>query len=280
MFHKKIGVALLFAVSISSFIAIFIFYSLASTSSLGAWNPRTSIVFYDGALGGTPNEQDMAYETEGIPFSQVTQTFSNGATTLDSTANILDYAGYGITTTLVPTLEPIMGFQLNFTAQVISETHDVDNRAGFSVILLGEDLQGIELAFWEGKISAQEGGTTNLFSFAESVNFDATAELTDYTLEIIGGRYVLRAEGVYLLDGPVRDYTAWVPPVGAPADPYEQPNFVFLGDNSSQGKSRIRLSYVELMIGTFGPLTITSSPTPTLTPTPAFKLTLPMIIRE
>ena len=277
MLNKKIVAALLLAASICCFVIIFIYSSIASTSRVGALVSSNSIVFYDGALGGTPDEQDMVF---GPPSSLATQIYANGATTLDSTANILDYAGYSITPTLVPTLDPYMGFQLNFTAQVLSETHNADNRAGFSVILLGDDLQGIELGFWEDRISAQEGGTTDLFTFAESVNFDTTSGLTDYTVEIVSTEYVLRAGGIYLMSGSVRDYTEWEPPFDAPGDPYEQPNFVYLGDNSRQGEAKIRLSHVELLVGTFGPLTMTPSPTPTLTPTPASELMLPIIVNE
>ena len=278
MINKKIGVALVFAVSIACFVATFIFSSMSSL--VGAWSTSGDIVYYDGTLGGLPDEQDMVFETVGIPFSQVTQVYSNGATTLDSTANILDYAGYSITPTLVPVLDHFSGFQLNFTAQVLSETHAVENRAGFSVILIGSNLQGIELGFWEGRVSAQEGGTTDLFTFAESVNFDTTSELTDYSVEIIGNSYVLSAGGVNLMQGFVRDYTAWVPPIGAPGDPYEQPDFVYLGDNSSQGKASVRISHVELLMGNWGPITSTPTRTPMPTPTPAAELMLPIIVNE
>jgi len=162
--------------------------------------------------------------------------------------------------------------------QIESEAHDDPNRAGFAVILLAEDVQGIELDFWEDTISAQELGPTNLFRFAESAGFDTTTGLINYALEIVDDTYTLSVANTTILSGTVRDYTAWVPPFGAPEDPYEQPNFIYLGDNSSDGQARIQLSYVAVVTETAVSLPATA--TPTLTPTPAFKLTLPIIIKE
>ncbi len=252
------------------------FFSLFSNfnSNLTAVHPRivsaaeVTTVFYDGSLGGTPDTQSMEYETVGIPFSsQATQSFNGGKTTLDTTPEISDYAGYGITETLIPTLDRTDGFKLNFTIQVESETHSNNDRSGFSVILLASDNQGIELAFWENEIWAQEGGTTDLLSHAEGASFDTTSGLISYELEIVGDVYTLSSANVTLLTGSIRDYTANEPPFGLP-DPYEVPNFVFLGDNTTSGKSKIHLSFVSVTTGTAVPATSTPTATHTSTPNP------------
>jgi len=53
---------------------------------------------------------------------------------------------------------------LSFTVQVVEEYHadsdkdgdGVGDRAGFSVIALSSDAQGIEVGFWKDQIWAQE----------------------------------------------------------------------------------------------------------------------------
>src|SRR5438874_343919 len=51
----------------------------------------STFTLYDGALGGTPDTQGMAFLT---PSVSATQTFSNGVTILDTTLKQGDLAGY------------------------------------------------------------------------------------------------------------------------------------------------------------------------------------------
>jgi uncharacterized repeat protein (TIGR01451 family) len=209
-------------------------------------------VLYDGALDtGTPDTQGFIY----LPSlgAQATQTFSGGVTILDTTPNIADQAGYFAATPL--TLDRSQGYAVRFTAQVLAETHNTDHRAGFSVIVLSQDQRGIELGFWKDAIWAQEGGsaagdTGAIFTHAEEAAFDTTRSLVVYDLTVREGMYTLAAgnDSTYtvILSGTLRDYTAFT---GFP-DPYETPNFLFLGDNASSAKAKIRLATVSVITDT------------------------------
>jgi len=191
---------------------------------------------YDGALGGTPDTQGLLYpETFAV---SATQTFSNGVTILDTTPLQSDLAGYIGNPASVPALDRTSGYTLTFGVQVVSEAHSNNNRAGFSVIALSQDKLGIELGFWSDHIWAQEGGTSNLFTHAEDAPFTTTTGLISYTLAIHGGTYALSANGAPILNGNLRDYSAFVGPI----DPYETPNFIFLGDDTSSAKAKIKLA--------------------------------------
>jgi hypothetical protein len=219
--------------------------------------PTDTLVLYDGALGGTPDTQNFEYAAvnPNFPFppAQATQTYSPALslTILDTTPEIGDLAGYAVTPTLVPTLSRQAGFRLDFSLRIHSENHNNNDRAGFSITMLSEDLLGIELAFWENEIWAQEGGNPpDLFTHAEGVAYDTTAAIVDYELEMVEDLYLLSANGIPILSGPLRDYTAWEPPFPFIPDPYEQPNLIALSDNTSSAQGEIWISYVAITTDT------------------------------
>jgi hypothetical protein len=124
-----------------------------------------SIVLYDGALGGTPDTQGkMRYRTSRGAVAS--QSFADGCTTLDSTANQQDAAGYMAEPAAIPALDRAAGYEITFDVQLIEEYHDdsdkngdgVGDRAGFSVLVLGSDTKGIEIGFWADRVWAQEDG--------------------------------------------------------------------------------------------------------------------------
>ncbi|PIE80481.1 MAG: hypothetical protein CSA11_07725 [Chloroflexi bacterium] len=211
-------------------------------------------ILYDGQVGGTPDTQNLifaAIDPTTPPFftAEATQTYSPtiNATILDSTPDINEYAGYAISTSLPITLDRDLGFATAVKLRLASETHDSDNdRAGFSITLLAEDALGIELAFWEDRIWAQEGGSpSDLFTPAEGVDFDTTASFITYTLAIITDTYTLTANDTPILTGSVRDYSAWTPPPGTP-DVYEQPNLLALSDNTTSAQGETWLAYADI----------------------------------
>jgi hypothetical protein len=205
----------------------------------GSYAPATApacastSTLYDGALGGTPDTQGLLYQSFAV---SATQTFSNGVTILDTTPRQSDLAGYVGNPTSVPALDRTSGYTLTFGVQVVSEAHSNNDRAGFSIIALSQDKLGIELGFWSDHIWAQEGGTSNLFTHAEDAPFTTTTGLISYTLAIHGGTYALSANGAPILNGNLRDYTAFAGP------PYDIPNFIFLGDDTSSAKAKIKLA--------------------------------------
>jgi hypothetical protein len=214
----------------------------------------STITLYDAALGGTPDTQGkLAFRAS--PEALATQAFADGCTMLDSMANQPDAAGYFANPRALPALDRAAGYALRFSVQLVAEYHaDSDkngdglgDRAGFSVIVLSSDTKGIELGFWEDRIWAQEQGAAEppggtLFTHAESAGFDTTGRMIAYTLAVRADSYALSSDGVTILRGQLRDYTAF----DGPVNPYRTPNFIFLGDDTGSARAVIRLAFVAL----------------------------------
>ena len=220
---------------------------LAITTTVAVAAVTATIVLYDGSLNtGTPNTQGFVYLTNPFPGALATQTFSDGVTTLDTTPRMSDYAGYFANTNLYPALDRVAGYQLSFTTQVLTETHISPDRAGFSVLVISQDLRGIELGFWRDEVWAQEGGAEpQLFTHAEGAPFDTTGDLIPYRLTIKNERYTLAVNNATVLSGTLRDYTAATVPF--PLNPYTTPDLIFLGDDTGSAQARIGLAAVSLI---------------------------------
>src|SRR5262245_26857433 len=227
--------------------------ALILLASPGAPASPATTTLYDGALNSTPDQQGFLYLTDPFPPQSASQSFVNGATTLTSLTNS-DKAGYFARAALTPQLNRSSGYSVAFKVQLLDEAHANNNRAGFSVIVLSQDLKGIELGFWKDQIWAQSGPQ---FTHAEGAAYDTTAALTTYNLTIVGDSYTL-SSGASILSGPLRDYSSF-------GWPYTTPNFVFLGDDTTSAGGQIRLALVT--IETSLPPTATPTHTPTVTPT-------------
>lgn len=190
-------------------------------------------VLFDGALG-LPATQGWSFFATGG-----SQTLVSGAAQLDLSAANSFQGGYSLTSPT--TLNHTNGFTLAFTAQMLAETHANNNRAGFSVILLSDDKRGLELAFWTNTIFAQSDSP--LFTHAEDVAFNTTNGFVNYALTLRATNYVLQANGVVILTGPIRDYTAFS---GFP-NPYSSPNFIFIGDDTTSAGGAVALKKVVLV---------------------------------
>lgn len=213
-------------------------------------------VLYDGSLDtGTPDTQGLAYFGLGA-----TQTFANGATTLTTSPQKDSQAGYTARAQL-PILDRTVGYVVRFSVQVVGEDHAgsdkngdmIADRAGFSVIVLSSDQVGIELGFWPDQIWAQEDGaaqpppnTNTLFTHAEGGTFDTTSALIAYELRIQGDSYTLSSPGTVVVSGQLRNYSAF----GAP---YTNPNFLFLGDNTTSASATVRLAAVSIALDAIAP---------------------------
>jgi len=212
--------------------------------------PQATTLLYDSSLGNTLDQQNFSYQAIGL-FPQASQTYSAPVTVLNTANQLSDYAGYTVTQAAMPTLSRTVGFQLSLDLRIISENHNGNNdRAGFSFILLSEDLYGVEIAFWDDEIWVQEGNGAQLFTHAEGVAYDTTTALTNYKLTVISNSYQLTANDVTLLSGSLRQYTDWTPPtipgIGTLPDPYEQPNQLFLGDDTSSAGAEVWLGNVTI----------------------------------
>ncbi|MGA7934915.1 MAG: DUF4347 domain-containing protein [Kovacikia sp.] len=259
----------------------------ASWSNFGSVSDTSATLLgptslYLSGLGTQPDTQSwLSFTSQDVtlPFNAATQTLSSGGTILNSTTNNDNgiYAGYSNYTSTgelknpgFPTLDRNAGYSLTFNLQVLSESRTNQNRAGSSIIALSSDgTRGIELGFQQlssttGNIFAQgdgvtpnPGGQTNgLFLAAENSAFNLNQQ-TAYTLSVKGNTYQLWANGVQILTGPLRDYTAFNSPF--PINPYRLSNFVFLGDNTSSAQASIKLSQILIQTDT----RIRFVPTPT-----------------
>ena len=201
-----------------------------------AW---ADFVRYDGTMGTTPGAQGWLYLTNPLIGAAATQSASGGVTVLDTRAVPPDAAGYFSTThPLIGTLDRSSGFMVGIRLRVARESHGNANRAGFSLITLGSDAKGVEIGFWQGEVWAQNDGP-QLFTHGEGAAFDTTSALTDYAVVIRGNGYSLTANGQALLDGPVRDYSAFGPP-------YTFESFLFFGDDTSSAAARVEIARVTL----------------------------------
>lgn len=194
-----------------------------------------AITLFDDTLGTLPGDQpNMIY----FGLGPVTQTVVEEGVRFVTDLNT--QAGFTPEPSVMPVLDPSTGFSVNFELQVISETHVSEDRAGFSVILLGNDRRGLELGFWSDQIWVQNDSP--LFTQAEGVAYDVTAGITDYRLQVYGDSYALRADNVVILAGPTRDYTSFTGLI----DPYEVPNYLFLGDNTTRAAADFILGDVRI----------------------------------
>lgn len=240
---------------------------LAMRSTAAAPRMRT-VVLYDGSLNtGTPDTQGFSYLARPkSPPLLARQTFAGGVTTLTTTLQVADSAGYFARADRLPALDRAAGYSLRFTVQLVAEEHagsdkngdGIGDRAGFSLIALSSDTRGIELGFWADEVWAQADGaaepppnSNTLFTHAEGAAFDTTAALTTYELAVAGDGYTLSSGGQAILSGPLRDYRAFA------QFPYIVPNFLFLGDDSTSASATIRLRDVALMVPGDAPANVT-----------------------
>lgn len=205
---------------------------------LGAAGLARAGVLYDGTLGTVMTQQNWLLVTDPLSGSLATQSFSSSVTTLDTTARRSDSAGYpSFITPGIGTLDRSIGFTLSWEIQLLVEQHASTNRAGFSAIVVSDDLVGLEIGFWANSIWAQNDAP--LFTHGESASFDTTLAIVRYDLEVLGNSYQLEADGVPILSGALRDYSSF-------GFPYMVPNFIFFGDNTSSASAKVRIARVEL----------------------------------
>ena len=204
--------------------------------------PARAVVtsLYDGSLNTLPGAQGWVYLTNPFIGAAATQSVSGGVTTLNTNAVESDQAGYfGSLPVLVPAINRTDGFTVSFDLRIVSESHSSNNRAGFSVIALSQDVKGIELGFWTDEIWAQSGPD---FLHAEGTAINTTTSLTQYDLTVLGDNYYLFAGGSQILTGALRDYSSF-------GLPYTTPNFLFFGDDTSSASAEAELASIAIGTG-------------------------------
>lgn len=210
---------------------------LLVASSVAASNSVSALVLYDDS------QNDVASDQAWLTYAALGGTASISAVNGVGTSLTTDQsvgAGFsnyfpvgGLKNPAFPVLDPTTGFKLSFELEIVSEAHVSNDRAGFSVILLGSDAMGIEIGFWEDEIWAQTDSPLFTHDTVEQAFFDTTDGEVLYELTIQNGNYALIADGGFLFGGAVRDYSDFA---GFP-NPYILPNYVFLGDDTGSAQA-------------------------------------------
>jgi hypothetical protein len=196
-----------------------------------------AIVLYDGSGGALPTEQGWLFLTDPLIGSTASQVRVPGGVQLTSSGG--ESAGYfNFVLPQMPVLPVDGGFAVEFSLALLSESHGTPHRAGFSVIVLNDAARGIELGFWEDRIWAQDDQP--LFTHAEEVFF-STLQPVNYRLSFSSLSYELEADGVSLLQGALRDYSAHSFPL------YERGNTIFFGDDTGSAGAQVELRRIAVV---------------------------------
>ena len=235
----------------------FLFCGMVVACAASVGQPVCAAVLYDGSLGTTLSQQGWFYLTDPLSGADAQYSAAGGATRLDSTPTMSDSAGFftrleylGIVLVhpAMPVLDPQAGYTLQFSVAVPTETHVSTHRAGFSVLVVGEDYGSIELGFWTNEIWAQSGPNPldpgeALFARAERSGAFDTTTLTSYELRVLGDGYSLWSDSTELLSGLLRDYSSHSHPV------YSMPNTIFVGDDTGSASTLADVHYVAVTTG-------------------------------
>lgn len=225
---------------------------VADLAELASDQPRAAGVYplYDASQGNLPEDQGWLYLHD--PLATAARTvWRDGATVLDTTAERTDKAGFFTEDPLtgplmrhprMPVLDRRAGYRVTFSVQIDGEEHVRDDRAGFSVLVIGNDLAGIELGFWRDEVWAQADDGTPIFqdSRAETVRHHAGSGVGTFTLAVESDRYELSSGDRVILSGSLRNYARFG------GFPYDTPNFIFLGDNTTSAGGTVRLGDIRV----------------------------------
>ncbi len=205
--------------------------------------PYSWTIAYDAASEMAAPNSSKVLCLNGLATFSPTYDSSLKAATIDSTPANSNQRGCKIDSSLTPILDSTAYFSLNFTAKLISESHtSANNRAGFSIILLGSNHVGIELGFWTNLVWAQNQNFGNTGSpRGEEVTFNTSAAFVDYRLQIRNNAYYLYANDSQILTGSLRDYT------GNGFDIiYGQSNYTFIGDDTTSAQAKVAFSALSI----------------------------------
>jgi hypothetical protein len=217
---------------------------------------------YDGSSGVTPDLYNSPNTYLGFTnLFGASQVASGGVTTFTTPESTTDrtyagYSNYNIAGNLVNPSSPILldnnaGYTLSFKVKINSQANTSPDRAGFSVIVLGNDQKGIEIGFRNSDIFSQSGAS---FTVGEQ-NSDPSlvgilGSLTTYDLTVsknsnplLANLYTLTNGGNTLLNGSLRDYTAATGPLSAV---YRTSNLIFLGDDTTSAGASVDISKITL----------------------------------
>ncbi len=233
---------------------------VAAAAAPPAWGAGT---LYDASVGTFPESQGWRYVPDPNA-GPVSRSVGGGVATLDTSAARGDRAGYPSRLPtiggfefpnhpLIGSLDRTVGFTVRIDGRVVSEGRNarddnndgLDDRAGFSVLVVTSDLRAIELGFFEDRVWAQDDdldGPGELFTQAEGAAIDTTVART-WEVSVGGEIYRVFADGAPVLGGRLRDYTSAGGLAGAV---YSTADLIFWGDNTGSADSVSEVSLVTL----------------------------------
>jgi len=254
---SKCGTHPLSCMSISS--ALVAATAAVSTAVVNGAAHAASVTLYNGS--GLPGSQGQlvfgAIDSSGNPVGSG-ETPVAGGVQVDSDANSAEYAGYSnynpltmnfVNSPLPYTLDPTTGYSIFFNATLNSTTSNSNDRAAFSITATSVGGSGIEIAFENSLIFAQDAN----FTRGENAPF-TTPSNTNYELRVIGSSYQFFANSSQLLTGSLRNYN-FNPATSNPPltfNPYTIDNFIFFGDNTGQEQGVYTLGEVRVQTGVAG----------------------------
>lgn len=205
---------------------------------LGLAGSVSAQVLFDGGLGTPPSGQGWTFLA--LP-SLASETFAEGAARLDTTVSGSIFAGWS--RQAPAQLDRSTGFSVQMEFLLESESHASTNRAGLSMIVLGQDRKGLEIGIWTNRVWVQ--ADSPMFTQGEGAELGISGGWRTLRLSVAGDSYRVSLDGAEVLGGVVRDYTPFVGTI----DPYETPNFLFIGDDTTSARGAYRLRRVELIVG-------------------------------
>lgn len=198
------------------------------------------VILYDGDLRSLPEDQGWIYRLEPPIRNQSRQVLVEGAINLNTSRNLADRAGYFVR---FPQMEPHpqapemldhrQGYRIGFTLRLYSERRAAPNQAGFSLIVLSQDLLGIELGFGAGEVFARSAA----FGRAEenrALPFRIDKQYADFALDMRESEYRLSVNEQEILAGSLRNYSD-------AGEPHTVPNLLFFGDNAESAGASVNL---------------------------------------
>ena len=193
--------------------------------------PAPAAVIYDAGLNTLPSAQGFAFLS--LPPGAV-QSVAGGVYTLDTTASSSISAGSSRAD--LP-LDMDQGIRLTIRMRVVSESHSTSDRAGFSIILVGSDpTRALDLAFWDNEVWYYPSAA---FTHGSGYALHTSSAFHTYALDLVGSAFALRVDGAPALSGSLVDYSGF-------GFPYNVPNFLFFGDDTSSASARVEISQITL----------------------------------
>jgi hypothetical protein len=216
-------------------------FTMAITIGLAA-NPAqaTTYQLFNQAAKQLPVAQRWLAQ---VPTGANQTLLPSGAVVLNTSNNNSLQSGYARLQplwSLPMNLDRGRGYTFSIDLMLLAESHQSPDRAGFSTILIGNDLQGIELAFWTDRVWAQNDGL-KLFSQAEGSSINTTKAI-HYDVVVQANRYCVFTDRNYVTPrskGPLRNYSRF-------GTPYNIQNFAFVGDNTKSAAATVQIGNVDL----------------------------------